>query len=100
MQLKHWKSGHAAECKNQVNADKSTKNLNIGQKAGIQNDLNSRAALKLWPEFEIIDEEEDCDEELTTVGDMAIISSGKEDETSMHFQEVRINNRMVFFLSQ
>ena len=96
MQLKHWKSGHAADCKNPDNAHKSTKN----QKSGIQNDPNSRAAVKLWPEFEIIDEEEDCDEESTTVGDMAIISSGKEDEISMQFQEVRIINRMLFFFCQ
>eukprot|EP00250_Pteridium_aquilinum_P004202 c14429_g1_i1 orf=145-1374(+) len=94
-QLEHWKSSHAAICKAQVAyAGKPIEDLEgklskVELKDALQQaDTNVPACSKLWPEFEIIDEEEGCDEESTSSGNMAIIGSGKEDDISRQFQEV------------
>lgn len=95
-QLEHWKSSHAAVCKAQgANAGKPVENmegksLKVERKAGTQQaDVDHPACNKLWPEFEIVDEEEGCDEqESPSSGDTAIIGSGKEDEISRQFQVV------------
>ncbi|MCO5573304.1 hypothetical protein L7F22_027073 [Adiantum nelumboides] len=91
-QLQHWKSGHAADCKAQ--AGTPTENLQGKMsKAEANTSLQQSVASlpkcnKLWPEFEIVDEEEGSEDEPTSSGNMALISSGREDEISRQFQDV------------
>ncbi|KAI5073568.1 hypothetical protein GOP47_0011581 [Adiantum capillus-veneris] len=91
-QLEHWKSGHAADCKAVASTpiekpeDKVSK---AESKPSMEQvDANHPACNKLWPEFEIVDEEEGSDEESAPSGNMALIGSGREDEISRQFQEV------------
>lgn len=93
-QLEHWKSSHSAACKAQVaytgepseNLEGKIVDLTSTQQ---QVDANLPACTKLWPEYEILDEEEGSDEESTSSGNMAIIGNGKEDDISRQFQEIQ-----------
>lgn len=90
-QLEHWKSGHTADCKAQAGKPIEClegKMLKADSRPLQQGDANRPACKKLWPEFEIVDEEEGVDEEAMSSGNTALIGSGREDDISRQFQEV------------
>ncbi|KAH7288423.1 hypothetical protein KP509_31G026300 [Ceratopteris richardii] len=81
-QVEHWKFSHGAACKGE--AGKSRDGLH-GE--DLEVDVNRPACRRLWPEFEIVDEEEASDDDASS-GNMALIDVGGEDDVSRQFQEV------------
>lgn len=76
-QLEHWRANHAACCRK------------VQEEVERQHTAWSSASNSLWPEFEIVDEEEGSIEQQTsTFGQMAVPLSRKEDGFSSQFQDV------------
>lgn len=97
-QLEHWRESHAAFCRKvQANMNHSAvDNMQEGSSKGelgvavqpADAEVVNPACKKMWPEFEIVDEEEDSDEQQTSIRDLAITGNGKDDDISRQFQEV------------